>query len=129
MTNNTTLYVITFFGLYLELAGAFLLSIEAIGFTNLLNLAGKLRKHRIIGFIALVTISVIIVVISKQFSVLHLTEALILIFSLGIIYDFAPKLIELIIQHFKKGTAGIIGFALFAIGFSLQAYVSLSLLF
>jgi len=129
MTEKTFFYALTFFGLYLELAGAFLLSAEAIGADNLLKIADKLRRHRVIRFIVLVVVSVIVVAISKFFRVLHLNEALVIILSLGILSDFSPKIIQILVQRLKKGTVGIIGFLLFAIGFSIQAYVNLSLLY
>ena len=54
---------------------------------------------------------------------------MILIISLGIINDFAPRIIKIIVKRLEKGTLGIIGFILFSIGFSIQAYVNLSLLY
>ncbi len=129
MTDKTIYYTLTFFGLYLELAGAFLLSAEAIGKENLLSIAEKLRQHRVIRFVAFALIAMAVVSISKFFKVLHLIEALAIILSLGLLSDFSPQLIELLIHRLKRGTVGIIGFLLFAIGFSIQAYVNLSLLY
>lgn len=129
MTDKTIYYTLTFFGLYLELAGAFLLSAEAIGKDNLLAIAEKLRQHRAIRFIALVLIAIVVVAISKFFKVLHLFEALAIILSLGLLSDFSPKMIQLLVERMKKGTGGMLGFLLFAIGFSVQAYVNLSLLY
>ena len=129
MTNKTLLYFLTFLGLYFELAGAFLLSIEAIGKQHLTKIEETLRKHRVIRFITLVGIAIFVLIFSKIFNVLHFTEAMILILSLGVFSDFAPNIIRFIVKRMENGNLGLLGFLLFAIGFSVQAYVSLSLLY
>jgi len=53
-------------------------------------------------------------------------EAFILIFSLGILVDFAPKIFTFIIKRAEKGTSGFVGFIIFSLGFLLQAFVNLS---
>lgn len=68
-------------------------------------------------------------VLAKLGIVLHLTEAMIIIATMGLIYDFGPRMIEMIIDRLHRGTAGTIGFIMFTLGFSLQAYVNLSLLY
>ncbi len=129
MTDKTLLYFLTFLGLYFELAGAFLLSIEAIGEHHLEKIEATLRKHRVMRFIALVGVVGIVFIFSKIFKVLHFAESMILILSLGVISDFAPNIIRFLVKRIEKGKLGILGFLLFAIGFSVQAYVSLSLLY
>ena len=129
MDKQTILYIVTFVGLYLEMAGAFMLSIEAIGHDNLLKVSGKIRQKRLLYFVVLIIIVAVVLLISRYTNILHLPAVIVMIISLGLIYDFAPKLIEIIINRFQKGTAGILGFVLFSIGFILQGYVSLSLLF
>jgi len=129
MTEKSLLYFLTFLGLYFELAGAFLLAIEAIGELHLKKIEETLRKHRVMRFIAFVCVAVLVFIISKIFKVLHFTEAMILILSIGVISDFAPNIIRFLVNRMEKGHLGIFGFLLFAIGFSAQAYVSLSLLY
>jgi len=123
------LYALTFTGLYLELAGAFLLSAEAIGSDNLLKVAATMRRHRIFSFMVLAAAVAGVLVLSRLKIVIHLTEAIILILSIGLFYDFGPRVIEILVSRLKKGTAGIAGFILFAVGFAIQAYVTLSLLY
>ena len=129
MEGDVFLYGLTFTGLYLELAGAFLLSAEAIGQDNLLNVAEAIRKHRVVSFIVYLILVISLVVLAKLNVAFHLPEALILILSLGLINDFGPRIIRSIVMRLKKGTAGVIGFLLFALGFIIQAYVSLSALY
>lgn len=129
MSERSTLYTITFLGLYLELIGAFLLSAEAIGSENLLRIAKVMRSRRIIGFAILVVLVVAMFVLARMQIVLHLTESVILVVSLGLFFDFGPALIDIIVKRLSRGYAGFIGFILFSIGFVLQAYVSLSVLF
>ena len=123
------MYSLTFIGLYLEIAGAFLLAAEAIGKDNLKKVSINLRKHRLLGFIILVSLIFIIIAVFKYFGILHLLEAIILILSFGLIFDFAPGLINIIIKRIERGTLGVLGFILFSVGFSIQAYVNLSLLY
>ena len=123
------MYLLTFIGLYLELAGAFLLSAEAIGKDNLLKVAGRLESFRWISFAAMVVLVLGILLFSRFFPVLHMREAGVLIISLGILSDFAPRLFRLLVRKAERGTAGLLGFGLFAVGFVLQAYVSLTLLY
>lgn len=113
----------------MELAGAFLLSAEAIGLDNLQAISTRLKKKRLASFAILVIVVIAIATLAKAFQILHLVEALILILSLGIIYDFAPRLIDTILKRQQKGTLGIVGFVLFSIGFTIQAYVTLTLLY
>lgn len=47
MEDFSITYLLTFVGLYLELAGAFLLSAEAIGKEHLLQVGASIRKHRV----------------------------------------------------------------------------------
>jgi len=129
MDLKTTFYIITFIGLYLEMFGAFLLSMEAIGTENLLKVADRLKNRRILFFGCLVLLLVAILLISRYTQILHLPAVIILIISLGIFYDFAPKIIGIIVSKFQKGTAGILGFVLFSTGFILQGYVSLASLY
>ena len=129
MQDNTLLYILTFIGLYLELAGAFLLSAEAIGQENLLRVAEAIRKHRVITFIVYMALVVVLIILVKLDVAFHFPEALILILSLGLVNDFGPRIIKSIVMRLRKGTAGMIGFLLFALGFTLQAYVSLSALY
>jgi|GEM_PF-2165086 len=129
VSEHSTLYTLTFLGLYLELIGAFLLSAEAIGSENLLRLAKVMRSRRILGFAVLVILVIAMVVLARMQIVLHLTEAIVLVVSLGLFFDFGPALIEIIVKRLSRGYAGFIGFLLFSIGFVLQAYVSLSVLF
>ena len=129
MTNKTLMYFMTFIGLYFELAGAFLLSIEAIGDQHLKKIEEILRQHRLMRFIVLLLVISIVLLFSKVFKVFHFTEALILVLTIGIISDFAPNIIQFLVERMEKGKLGILGFLLFAIGFSVQAYVSLSLLY
>jgi len=128
MLTKSWLYWFTFIGLYFELIGSFLLTTEAIGEKNLERISDFLKKNRILNFVIFVCISVIVVLISKFYPVLSLTEALIITLSIGLFIDFAPKSISLIMTHLKRGTAGLTGFIIFAIGFSMQAYVSLIVL-
>ncbi|MBC8186432.1 hypothetical protein H8E88_35575 [candidate division KSB1 bacterium] len=129
MTDKTLMYFLTFLGLYFELAGAFLLSVEAIGAQHLRSIEETLRKHRVMRFIALLCAVGFVLIFSKIFNVLHFTESMILILSLGVISDFAPNIIRFLVKKMENGKLGILGFLLFAIGFSVQAYVSLSLLY
>lgn len=129
MAEKILMYSLTFIGLYLELAGAFLLSAEAIGIENLHKITCTLRKHRTISFIILAFIIIVIALLSKLFQILHLLEAIILVVSLGVVYDFAPRIIDTISKRHKRGTLGLIGFILFSLGFVVQAYVNLSLLY
>ena len=129
MTNKTLMYFLTFVGLYFELAGAFLLSVEAIGELHLKKIEETLRRHRVTRFIVLLFAISLVFLFSKFFEVFHFTEALILILSLGVISDFAPNIIQFLVRRMEKGKLGILGFLLFAIGFAVQAYVSLSLLY
>jgi hypothetical protein len=123
------MYLLTFIGLYLELAGAFLLSAEAIGKDNLLTIADRLERFRWLSFAVMVLLVVAILIFSRLFPVLHLREAMVIIVSIGLLSDFSPKLLRLLVRKAERGTAGILGFLLFAIGFAFQAYVSLSLLY
>ncbi|MBC8366736.1 hypothetical protein H8E52_04930 [bacterium] len=123
------MYFLTFLGLYLELAGAFLLSAEAIGKDNLLALADKLERYRWYSFAVMVLLVMAVIFFSRRYPVLHFREALVIILSIGLLNDFAPKLFRLLVRKTERGTAGVIGFLLFAIGFAFQAYVSLSLLY
>ncbi len=129
MPERNLLYVLTFAGLYLELAGAFLLSAEAIGRDQLTRLAEALRRHRVVSFLAYAAVVVALLVIVRLGAAIRLTEALILILSVGLIHDFGPRIVSSIVSRLEKGSAGALGFLLFAFGFSLQAYVSLSLLY
>lgn len=129
MSERSTLYTLTFLGLYLELIGAFLLSAEAIGSENLLRIARIIRSRRIIGFAILVILVVAMIILARMQIVLHLTEAVVLVISLGLFFDFGPALIEIIVKRLSRGYAGFVGFILFSFGFVLQAYVSLSVLF
>ena len=129
MTEKTMMYFLTFVGLYFELAGAFLLSLEAIGAQRLAMIEATLRKHRVIRFIVLVFLISAVFIFSKILKVLHFAESVILIITLGIISDFAPNIIRFLVQRMDNGKVGLLGFVFFAIGFSAQAYVSLSLLF
>lgn len=119
------LYWLTFAGLYFELAGGFLLAVEAIGPDHLIGAGAFLKRHRIAGFGCLVVATAAIIVFTKLIPAFRLTEALILIVTLGLLFDFAPALFEMAVKRFRKGTAGIIGFGLFAVGFSIQSYVAL----
>ncbi len=119
------LYWLTFAGLYLEIAGGFLLAVEAIGPDNLGRAGAFLRKHRIAGFVCLLIAASVIVVFTRIIPAFRLIEAMVLIITLGVLLDFAPALFEIAVKRFQKGTAGIVGFGLFALGFSVQAYVSL----
>jgi len=123
------MYLLTFIGLYLELAGAFLLSAEAIGKDNLLKVADRLERFRWISYGVFLALVVAVLAFARFFPVLHLREAAIIIVSLGVLSDFAPRLCRLLVRKTERGTAGIVGFVLFALGFALQAYVSLSLLY
>jgi len=129
MQPEKVLYILTFTGLYLELAGAFLLSAEAIGFNHLLRIAATIRRHRILGFAFYFILVIILLILTKLKIVLHFPEAFVLILSLGLLHDFGPRIIEIIVRRLEKGTAGIVGFILFSLGFVSQAYVSLSLLY
>ncbi len=129
MQDNGLLYALTFAGLYLELAGAFLLSAEAIGQEHLLRVAEAIRRHRVATFIVYLVLVALLLVLVKLDVAFHFPEALILILSLGLINDFGPRIIKSIVMRLEKGTAGMIGFLLFAMGFILQAYVSLSALY
>lgn len=129
MMTKTSLHFLTFLGLYLELAGAFLLSAEAIGSNHLLELAARLRRSRRTGFVVLVVVSVGILYLSRRARLLHFLEVALLLLTLGILFDFAPKLMEFVVHRLERGKAGLIGFALFALGFILQAYVSLTQLY
>lgn len=129
MSEKTLMYALTFCGLYFEMAGAFILSAEAIGSVRLLKIAEKIQKRRVLSFVVLLIVVGIIAVLTRFLPVFHLTEAIVLIFSLGIINDFAPRLIKILVKHMEKGSLGILGFVLFAIGFTIQAYVNLSLLY
>lgn len=129
MASKGLMYTLTFAGLYLELIGAFLLAAEAIGMEHLLRIAELLRKRRVAGFVVMLAAVCLIVAASRLMTVIHSTEAIVMICSLGLLYDFAPKAISVLVRHFGRGTAGILGFGLFAVGFVLQAYVSLSLLY
>ncbi|MAE69162.1 MAG: hypothetical protein CME06_01690 [Gemmatimonadetes bacterium] len=129
MPERDLLYGLTFAGLYLELAGAFLLSIEAIGFDHLERLGEGLRKHRVLSFLILLAAAVALLAMSKLGLAIHLAEAMILICSIALVSDFGPKMLGAIVHRLEKGTAGAVGFLLFALGFSLQAYVNLSLLY
>ncbi len=71
----------------------------------------------------------LVLLISKYTEIFHLSAIIIMIISLGVMYDFAPRIINIIVNKFQKGTAGILGFVLFTIGFILQGYVSLSSLY
>lgn len=128
MIDKTILYWLTFSGLYLELVGAFLLAAEAIGQSNLLRVAEFMRNRRILSFSLLVVATLIIILLSQVFPILSLTEAIVLILTFGIFLDFAPNFFEIIINRLEKGTAGILGFIIFSIGFIIQAYVNLLLL-
>ncbi len=129
MDLKTTFYIITFIGLYLEISGAFLLSMEAIGTDNLLKVADRLRKRRFLFFMCFIILIALVLLISKYTEIFHLSAIIIMIISLGVMYDFAPRIINIIVNKFQKGTAGILGFVLFTIGFILQGYVSLSSLY
>jgi len=129
MDLKTTFYIITFIGLYLEISGAFLLSMEAIGTDNLLKVADRLRKRRFLFFMCFIILIALVLLISKYTEIFHLSAIIIMIISLGVMYDFAPRIINIIVSKFQKGTAGILGFVLFTIGFILQGYVSLSSLY
>jgi hypothetical protein len=129
MADKTVIYFLTFLGLYFELAGTFLLSVEAIGEQYLLKIEETLRKHRVKRFLALLLALFFVLIFSRILKVLHFTESMILILSLGVISDFAPNLIHFFVKRMAKGKLGILGFLLFAIGFSIQAYVTLSLLY
>jgi len=129
MTEKYLLYSLTFLGLFLELAGAFLLSAEAIGSNHLLRIAEILRRRRVISFLIMLFAIVIILILSKIIPILHFFEAIVLILSLGLLNDFAPRIIKILVNRLEKGTLGIIGFILFSIGFTVQAYVNLSLLY
>jgi uncharacterized membrane protein len=128
MIAKTWLYWLTLIGLYFELIGSFLLTAEAIGETNLKRISDFLKSKRLINFLVFVIIAICLVTISKLFPTFSQMEALLIILSLGIFIDFAPKFIEIIMKRLNKGTAGLTGFFIFAIGFCLQAYVSLILL-
>lgn len=128
MHGKTVFYILTFTGLYLELAGAFLLSAEAIGKEQLLRIAGVLRRHRVTGFIFFVVFVLAVLLLERLVPALRLFEAFALILTLGLVFDFGARVIEKIVAKLERGTAGMLGFILFAIGFSLQAYVSLTLL-
>ena len=106
-----------------------MLSAEAIGPANLEQIGQTISRHRVTGFLILAGLSAAILLISKILNILHLKESLIIILSLGILYDFAPRIISLIISRLNKGSLGLMGFGLFASGFSIQAYVTLSLLY
>lgn len=128
MQSRSWLYWLTFIGLYFELIGSFLLTAEAIGDKNLQRVSNFIKSKRILNFIVLVILTAILSLLSKFYSVLSLTEALIIIISLGLFIDFAPKFFDIIMKYLNRGTAGIFGFIIFAIGFCFQAYVSLILL-
>jgi len=125
MADKSLLYWMTFAGLYLELIGAFLLAVEAIGKDHLRRAGNFMKKRRVFTFILFIISVCLILLLSRAFAVFRLTEAFVLIFSLGVFIDFAPRLFEIIIRRLERGTAGIIGFVLFALGFSVQAYISL----
>jgi hypothetical protein len=125
MAGKGLMYAATFAGLYLELFGAFLLAAEAIGKEHLLRVAGLLRKRRVVGFVVMLAVIFVIVAVSRLMRVIHFTEVIVMVFSLGLLYDFAPAAITILVRRFGTGTAGILGFGLFV----LQAYVSLSLLY
>ena len=127
--SKTLLYAVTFAGLYLELAGAFLLSIEAIGKDRLLHAAQLMRNHRLGSFSALVVLLAVIILLYKQGMIIHMPEAMILIITLGLLNDFAPRMMERAAARDSKGLHGLIGFGLFAAGFTLQAYVTLASLY
>lgn len=129
MPLEKTLYILTFTGLYLELAGAFLLSAEAIGFDNLMKIAESMKRRRILAFMFYISVVAILLVLLKMKVAFHFPEAFVLILSLGLLHDFGPKIIEIIVNRLDRGTAGVVGFILFAFGFASQAYVSLSLLY
>jgi len=129
MVDKSLMYTLTFIGLYLELAGAFMLSAEAIGSKYLLKIAELLSKRRLISFLIMIILIVIITVLSKFIQILHFFEVIVLILSLGLLNDFAPRIIKLLVNRLEKGSLGIIGFVLFSIGFTIQAYVNLSLLY
>ena len=65
MTEISIMYTLTFLGLYLELAGAFMLSAEAIGSNHLLRIAEMLRRRRTISFIIMIIAIVLIMILSK----------------------------------------------------------------
>jgi len=119
-------YWFTLVGLYFELIGAFLLAIEAIGSDNLLKFGQVLKKKRIISVIIYILVTFLVLLLTKIYLPESFLEAFILIFSLGILVDFAPKIFTFIIKRAEKGTSGFIGFILFSLGFLLQAFVNLS---
>ena len=85
--------------------------------------------YRVVTFTVYMIIVAMLLVLAKLDVAFHFPEALILILSLGLINDFGPRIIKSIVMRLKIGTAGMIGFLLFASGFVLQAYVSLSALY
>lgn len=127
---KTFLYTLTFMGLYLELGGAFLLSLEAIGRERLAKTAEWWEKQRVVTFIVLVILTITLVLLARMHIGLHLPEALVLVISMGLLNDFAPRLMKILLKNQRQsGLPGLIGFALFAIGFFFQAYVTLTLLY
>jgi len=119
-------YWFTLVGLYFELIGAFLLAIEAIGSDNLLKFGQVLKKKRIISVIIYIIVTFLVLLLTKIYLPESFLEAFILIFSLGILVDFAPKIFTFIIKRAEKGTSGFVGFIIFSLGFLLQAFVNLS---
>jgi len=119
-------YWFTLVGLYFELIGAFLLAIEAIGSDNLLKFGQVLKKKRITSVIIYILVTLFVLLLTKIYLPESFLEAFILIFSLGILVDFAPKIFTFIIKRAEKGTSGFVGFIIFSLGFLLQAFVNLS---
>lgn len=128
MLTKSWLYWLTFIGLYFELIGSFLLTAEAIGNENLKRVSNFIKNRRILNFSLLVVFTIIIGILSKMYPIISPVEAIIIIFSLSLFIDFGPKFIDFIMRRLNRGTAGLTGFIIFAIGFCLQAYVSLMLL-
>ena len=122
------LYVLTVVGLYLELGGALLLSAEAIGAEHLLRVAQNLRRRRVATFLVYIVVTMSLLLVAKLSPLLRFVDILVLVLSLGLFIDFGPRLLRSVVSRMEKGRAGIIGFLLFAAGFAMQSYVTLSLL-